>query len=170
MAKALEKTKTSDPPILQKGTGTPYLAIFNKNKEPVMNLLTNIPLGAYVSNFSYKFDEENHNEMNITFEVGNPDIIDQEDLQKGKAIYLQWGYIYADGTHCCNEPRTINIKDFDATFDQEGTHCLIKGMDGTAKLRNIPGIACGNSKEASMVNAMDEGFGLDQGIVIIKYD
>ena len=36
-------------PILYKGTGTPYLAIFDNQGIPVMNPLTGIPLGAYIS-------------------------------------------------------------------------------------------------------------------------
>ena len=46
-------------PILYKGTGTPYLAIFDNQGIPVMNPLTGIPLGAYISSWSYVYDEEN---------------------------------------------------------------------------------------------------------------
>ena len=36
---------------LYKGTGTPYLAMFEKKGIPVMNPLTGIPLGAYISSW-----------------------------------------------------------------------------------------------------------------------
>ena len=48
-------------PILYKGTGTPYLAIFDNQGIPVMNPLTGIPLGAYISSWSYVYDEEKEN-------------------------------------------------------------------------------------------------------------
>ena len=82
-----------DPSILMEGTATPYLAIFSEDGVPVMNHLTGIPLGAYISQFQYKFDEEHENESTLNFDVGNPDIVDQDDLQTNKTIWLQWGYI-----------------------------------------------------------------------------
>ncbi len=64
-------------PILYKGTGTPYLAIFDNQGIPVMNPLTGIPLGAYISSWSYVYDEEKENLATITIDTGNPDTVDE---------------------------------------------------------------------------------------------
>lgn len=37
-----------------------------------MNPITGIPLGAYISNWSYKYDEEKENLATITFDTGDP--------------------------------------------------------------------------------------------------
>ena len=86
-------TTKSDPSILLKGTATPYLAIFSEEGMPIMNQITGIPLGAYISRFQFKYSEEEENLATLTFECGNPDIVDQEDLGENKTIILQWGYI-----------------------------------------------------------------------------
>ncbi|WP_254555175.1 hypothetical protein, partial [Salmonella enterica] len=75
VAKVKQKKQeyNSDPSILVDGTATPYLAIFSEDGMPVMNQLTGIPLGAYINQFQYKFDEEHENECTINFDVGDPD-------------------------------------------------------------------------------------------------
>ena len=45
-------------PILYNGMGQPYLALFNFGGMPIMNPITGIPLGAYISTWSYRYDEE----------------------------------------------------------------------------------------------------------------
>ena len=43
-------------PILYNGMGQPYLALFNFGGMPIMNPLTGIPLGAYISTWNYRYD------------------------------------------------------------------------------------------------------------------
>ena len=45
-------TKVNQP-ILYNGTAMPYLALFDSLGMPVMNTITGIPLGAYISKFTY---------------------------------------------------------------------------------------------------------------------
>ena len=44
-------TKKPNQPILYNGTATPYMALFNSGGMPIMNPITGIPLGAYISNW-----------------------------------------------------------------------------------------------------------------------
>jgi hypothetical protein len=104
-------------PILYKGTGTPYLAIFDNQGIPVMNPLTGIPLGAYISSWSYVYDEEKENLATITIDTGNPDTVDVEALQENRDIFLQWGYIFSDGTFVSSPAINIKVRDFDCIFD-----------------------------------------------------
>lgn len=90
-------TKKPNQSILYNGTATPYMALFDSGGMPIMNVITGIPLGAYISNWSYKYDEEKENLATITFDTGDPDTVDIPELQEGSIIYLQWGYIYPDG-------------------------------------------------------------------------
>lgn len=45
-------------PILYNGMGQPYLALFDFRGMPIMNPITGIPLGAYISTWNYRYDEE----------------------------------------------------------------------------------------------------------------
>ena len=50
-------TKKPNQSILYNGTATPYMALFDSGGMPIMNVITGIPLGAYISNWSYKYDD-----------------------------------------------------------------------------------------------------------------
>ena len=159
----------SDPSILMEGTATPYLAIFSEDGIPVMNQLTGIPLGAYISQFQYKFDEEQENDGTLNFDVGNPDIVDQDDLQTNKTIWLQWGYIYPDGSSVCNKPKAIKVKDFNCTFDDTGTHVALKCIDGTGDIRLALPLKAGGDPKESMSSFLDNGCEIDIGVIIEKF-
>ena len=154
-------TTKSDPSILLKGTATPYLAIFSEEGMPIMNQITGIPLGAYISRFQFKYSEEEENLATLTFECGNPDIVDQEDLGENKTIILQWGYIYADGTAVCNKPKAVKIQDFNCTFDDSGTHASILCRDSTADIRYALPLKAGGFESEKMSNFLDNGCELD---------
>ena len=163
-------TTKSDPSILLKGTATPYLAIFSEEGMPIMNQITGIPLGAYISRFQFKYSEEEENLATLTFECGNPDIVDQEDLGENKIIILQWGYIYADGTAVCNKPKAVKIQDFNCTFDDSGTHASILCRDSTADIRYALPLKAGGFESENMSNFLDNGCELDIGVVIEKFE
>ena len=118
-------TKKPNQPILYNGTATPYMALFNSGGMPIMNPITGIPLGAYISNWSYKYDEEKENLATITFDTGDPDTVDIEDLQESSVIYLQWGYIYPDGQFISSPVRSIKVRDLDCVFDSTGTRLSV---------------------------------------------
>ena len=67
-------------PILYNGMGQPYLALFDFRGMPIMNPITGIPLGAYISTWNYRYDEEKENLATITFDTGDPDTVDIEAL------------------------------------------------------------------------------------------
>lgn len=163
-------TTKSDPSILLKGTATPYLAIFSEEGMPIMNQITGIPLGAYISRFQFKYSEEEENLATLTFECGNPDVVDQEDLSENKIIILQWGYIYADGTSVCNKPKSVKIQDFNCTFDDSGTHASILCRDSTADIRYALPLKAGGFESEKMSNFLDNGCELDIGVVIEKFE
>ena len=81
-------TKVNQP-ILYNGTAMPYLALFDSLGMPVMNTVTGIPLGAYISKFTYMYDEEKENLATLVFDTGDPDTVDIPELQEGSVIFLQ---------------------------------------------------------------------------------
>lgn len=159
--------------FLHKGTAMPYLAVFDNTGMPVSNPLTGIPLGAYISNFFYLYDEEKENQASITFDVDDPQVLDTTVIKEGVSIILQWGYIYSDGSSISCRPMGITIRDLDCKFDSVGVHVTMICIDNTSYLRSTPPhtpVSNEDIKEGnSMVDCMDHGLYSNMGIIIEKF-
>lgn len=153
-------------PILYNGMGQPYLALFDFQGMPIKNPLTGIPLGAYISTWTYRYDEEKENLATITFDTGNPDTVDIEALQEGQIICLQWGYIYPDGQFVSGPVKIIKVRDFDATFDSTGTHVTIKCIDSTGDLRYQPAYNFSDMEGYKLSTFLDNGCDNATGVII----
>ena len=163
---SLEKASASN---LSYGTATPYIALFNAFYEPIMNPLTNIPLGAYMSRFTYTFDQEHENVCEATFDTGDPSTADIEELQEGYEMGVQFGYIYPDGTYKSSKLHILKIKELDYTFDDRGTHITVRMRDSANDLRATePYRPSGD--DYTFKKFLDEGMGFDRGIIIEKFD
>ena len=165
---------SSNSSILQQGTGTPYLAIFDNRGMPVMNPLTGIPLGAYISNFSYKYDEEKENQASLTIDTGDPDTVDITALQEGATLYLQWGYIYPDGSSQSGPVKSIKVKDLNCKFNSTGTHITIICIDGVVSLRHLPPHKPNDIEDdydgvSSMVALLERGCDYEVGVIIEQF-
>lgn len=157
--------------FLYKGTAMPYLAIFTSFGMPVKNPLTGIPLGAYISNFFYNYDEEKENQASITFDVGDPGILDSEEIKEKNTLILQWGYIYPNGSSISCRPVPITIRDIDCKFDSTGVHVTLICIDSVSYLRTNPPIppTSPEDKGGTMLDHMDKGFNRKIGIIIEKF-
>lgn len=156
-------------PILRQGTGQPYLALFDSGGMPIRNPLTGIPLGAYITNFFFMYDEEKENLATISIETGDPDSVDIEDIREGSTIFLQWGYIYANGESVSSPVRTIKVRDFDCIFDDSGTHITIKCVDGVGDLRFFPAYTFSVVEGFSLSEELEKGYHNNIGIVIEEF-
>lgn len=159
-----------DPHVLMYGTATPYIALFDDSSLPIINPLTGIPLGAYMSRFNYRFDEEKENEAVIVFDTGNPDTADIEEIQEGKTIYLQWGYIYPNGDYLSSNVHAVEIKEIDLNFNDQGTTLILKCKDSTSSLRESIPYKSNGTDWYTMVNFLDNGMGQERGIIIEMFE
>lgn len=125
-------------PILKGGTGTPYLAIFNSNGNPIFDPKTKLPIGTYVSDFWYEYREEESDECEITLDCDNPDILVLPDLRAQSVLVLQWGWIFIDGTSYQGPIRKVMIRDYQSDFNENGTRVVLKCTDLVAILKNKP--------------------------------
>lgn len=157
--------------LLYKGTATPYLAVFDELGMPVKNPITGIPLGAYISNFFYQYDEEKENQASITFDVSSPGILDSDIIKEGNTLILQWGYIYPTGGSISCRPVSITIRDIDCKFDSTGVHVTLICVDGISYLRSTPPITPNSPEDTgnSMLDYMNRGFDRKIGIIIEKF-
>lgn len=161
--------KKSDASNLHHGTATPYIALFNYFLEPIMNPVTGIPLGAYMSKFNYTFDQESENVCEATFDTGDPATADIEELKGGYELAVQFGYIYADGTYKSSKVHYLKIKEVDCVFDDQGTHITIRMKDSVNDLRGSePYKPAGDGY--TFKDFLDDGMGLMRGLIIEKFE
>lgn len=125
-------------PILQDGTGTPYLAIFDGSGNAIIDPLSNLPIGVFCTDFEYSYDEDKEDTGYIILETNNPDLISIPQLRYQMPIKLQWGWIYPSEKPKCGQVRTVIIIGHEVEFQQEGTHITINFADSSILLKNTP--------------------------------
>lgn len=154
------------------GTATPYLALFNTDGSPIINQATGIPLGEYITQFSSKQDEEKENQAKLTFDCGDPDLVDQIDLHEHHTLLIQWGYIFNNGAFISGPIKAITVKDFNCSFDSTGVHVSIVCVDGMVSLRHIPPCApCSeeDTEQDGFVAFLDNGCNMNIPIIIEEF-
>lgn len=166
-----------EPPTLEYGTGTPYLAIFNDSLQPIVNPLTGINLGAYIESFQYVFQEGEKrsrgqdspgNEATLVFRSGNPDSLDIPELQKNSPIYLQFGYIFSNGRALCSNVIFTVIREISATLNQEGVSITLKTKDTVSALRYLPPFSPIRDDD-NLLNYLANGCDANVGVLIKKF-
>lgn len=159
------KTK-SNPSILNQGTATPYLAIFSEVGTPVLHPITGVPLGAYISQFEYKYDEEKLNECTVTFDCGDPDVVDEKSFPEGMVIFVQWGYIYSDGSSVSSEAVSLKVRDYNVTFDDQGVHSSLVCLDVKADLLLSLPVKPNGDDNKTLDKYLENGCDLDMPVII----
>lgn len=167
---AQEADFKSNDSVLVHGTATPYIALFTDDGDPILNELTGIPLGAYMTSFAVKLGEGKEDVGIISLDTGDPDTVDLESIQDNSIINVQWGYIYPDGSSLCSRVHSLEIKSRDITFDDQGTHLNLSVKDSVSNLRqSIPYKASGDDNK-SIIDFMNDGLGQDRGIIIEMFE
>lgn len=124
--------------IASNGSATPYLAIFDGRSKPIVDPFTGFPIGIYVVNFEYVYDEEDDDTFEITLNCDNPDLIDLPQLGYQMPLLLQWGWIFSDGSSNCGPVRKVVIRDSESNFTESGVRIILKGTDAFALTKTTP--------------------------------
>lgn len=131
-------TKKDVSSILLEGTGTPYIAIFDGSSNPIIDPSNQLPLGTFIDNFIYEYNEEKEDTGSFVITTNNPNICDLPQLQYQEILWIQWGYVLPDSTVVCGNPRRVMITDISASFKSSGVTLEIKFADPNILLKNIP--------------------------------
>lgn len=159
----------SSPYTLMQGTGTPYIAFFNEEGQPLENPDTGVPLGAYVTSFELKLSEEAEDYGTIRIDNSSPDLVNIDELKENGVILIQYGYIFSNGLTKSSKPRKLVVKQVSLAFDESGTHITIMVKDSVTDLRHsIPFKPSGD--DVTMLDYMDIGFGQDVGVIIEMFE
>lgn len=162
--------KEPSPSVLYEGTGTPYIALFSEDGDPILNSITGIPLGAYMTSFIVKLGEGEEDVGSIVLDTGNPDTVDIEEIQENKKLYVQWGYIYPNGQSLSSKVHALEIKQRDVTFDDQGTHVTLSVKDAVSNLRqDVPYRASGDEGQ-TFVDFLDNGLGQNRSVIIEMFE
>lgn len=113
-------------PVLENGTGTPYIAIFKPNGDPIIEPFNNLPLGIFITNFEYIYDEEKEDKGKIDLTLNNPSIVDLADIDYYRTIQIQWGYIYPTKESFRGPVRSVLITNRTFRFQSDGLHATIE--------------------------------------------
>lgn len=152
--------------VLYHGTATPYLAIFSEVGTPLLHPITGVPLGAYISQFQYKYDEEKHNECTITFDCGDPDVVDEKSFPKDMKLFVQWGYIYSDSSSVSSEAKALKVRDYDVEFDDQGVHSTLVCLDIKADLLSSPPVKPNGDENKTLDHYLENGCDLEIPVII----
>lgn len=124
-------------PVLENGTGTPYLAIFKTTGDAIKDPVNGLPLGMMVTSFSYTFIEDNPDEGEFTVETPNEEVIDLPDLGYNMPLMLQWGWIFPSGKVNIGPLRKVMIVGHHTSFGTTGIKLTIKVSDITINLKGL---------------------------------
>ena len=155
---------------LQSGTATPYVALFSLEGGPIVNPLTGIALGAYVTEFKFSSGDENEDALRIVIDTGDPNAVDIPESQEKKELAVQWGYIYSNGTSKSSKVHVVEVKQLEVTFDDQGTHITVGAKDSVSDLRLTAPYKPSGDENYTMKNFLDDGMGLEKGIIIELFE
>ena len=161
--------KQDSKPVLQKGTATPYLAIFNSQLSVIRDPKSGLPIGSLITLFEYTYDEEKVDKGKIELETDNPDLIALTELSYGQGLQLQWGYIYPDKTGYYGPVRKVIITDNQVVFGPQGVKITIEFSDSSILLKNLPSNYYDNTK-GFVEYVKDLCKGLPIGIALVDYN
>lgn len=124
--------KPDSPQVLEHGTGTPYVAIFNQMGTAIVDPVTLLPLGVFVTSFEYTYSDDKGHTGKFDIHVNNPAVIDLPELGYKMGIQLQWGYIYPSWKPFCGPIRRVILTDRKVTFGQEGVKATYEFKDAAS--------------------------------------
>ena len=124
--------------ILPNGTGATYLAIFDPQNKPIYDIHKNLPIGLFVTNFSFEEDEEEDDCGEIVIETDNVEIINTPQLNYLMPIRLQWGWIYPNGQSKSSPVKSVVVKKHKIDFTNEGVKFTIEVASSTFLLKTQP--------------------------------
>lgn len=130
--------KLDSEPVLENGTGTPFLAIYNGAEGAITNPKDNMPIGMLVTSFRYKYKEDGVDEGDFTIKTDNPNLPALDTLQYNKPLILQWGYIYPSRDPYFGPKRRVIIVDHQITWGQDGIEFKVGFASRGILLKNIP--------------------------------
>lgn len=138
--------------MVQQGFASPFIRIFFDKQE----------LSQFCTRLRYTMDEENDDEVELYFEIEDPNELDKPYFQEGAKYELVWGYIMGE----ISNRRTVYIKDVKPNASRENIKlnvtCAEKGItlkSGTSKIihknKTLPEITNQYAKKHGLTGVLE---------------
>lgn len=128
----------ADTKVLKAGTGVPYLAIFDGNRQPIIDPKSGLPIGMFMVSFDYEYDEDKVNSAEFMLETDNPDLIMHPALDYQMPIRLQWGWIHPDGTASVSKVRSLIVTNHKLKMGRDKVEIKVECKDASILLQQQP--------------------------------
>lgn len=121
--------------MLPKGFGMPFVKVTDSKNQIILDPITKLPLGTFITQFDYVYREEDDDECNISLTVNNPDIADIPALREQQYLTVQWGYVLDDSNYIPSSARRVMVRDVDIRFSMQGVVITLRCTDGASLLK-----------------------------------
>ena len=139
--------------ILPDSIGAPFVIILNESSKPILDRYKK-DISDLVTNFSYKYDEEDDDECDITIETDDETLPDNPALSEDKYIIVQWGVRMRNGTEKISPKRKVMVRDHTWDLSTNGYVLSLKCTDGYSSLRGEPIRFSNSTGSGSMGNPL----------------
>lgn len=127
---------SNEKSMLPNGFGMPFVKVTDSKNKPIIDALSQLPIGELVTSFDYTYREEKDDECNITINCNNPDLIDLPSLREQQYLMVQWGWVYSDSTYIPGVPRKVMVRDVNMRFSNQGIIITLKCTDGFSIMKS----------------------------------
>lgn len=125
--------------FINHSTGMPFVSLFSHDRKPIIEPLSGIPLGAFVNDFYYEYNEGEDEDCYIEFVTDNPDLLEMPELGDKARIIVQWGVVMPNGSIEASPTRLLIKRDEEWSGNEsDGIHISIKLTDKFSLFSNEP--------------------------------
>lgn len=121
---------SNESKMLPKGFGMPFVKVTDSQNKVIIEPLSGLPIGTFITAFEYTYREEKDDECNITILTDNPNLVDIPQFREQQYLGVQWGLVYDDKSYIPSPPRKVMIRDTRLKFSNQGILLTLKCTDG----------------------------------------
>lgn len=125
---------------LKDSYGSPLVWIFTLDDKSIYlpnEYGESINLNQLVSNFKYKYDEENDDVCKITIRVVKPSQLDSVHFKEDAPLKVRWGYLLPGGGILKSPTRLVAVREIERNYTAEGITLELICTDYISYLKNM---------------------------------
>lgn len=122
--------------MLPTGSGMPIVTVATSGNKPIIDPVSQLPVGELVTQFTYEYNEEKDDKCDITITCDNQDLVDLIPFQPQQYLLVQWGLKYPNGEAVLSPVRKVMVRDTRLRLSPNGVIITIKCTDGLSILKS----------------------------------
>jgi hypothetical protein len=81
-------------------------------------------------------------------------------------LFVQWGYIYSDGSSVSSEAKALKVRDYNVEFDDQGVHSTLVCLDIKADLLLSLPVKPNGDDNKTLDKYLENGCDLEMPVII----